>query len=1089
MRRVSVGLICALLLVGYSWSQVTTGTITGTISDSTGAVLPNATVVLRNTETGISRTVQTDASGRYRAPNLPLGAYEVQGSLSGFQSEVRRGITLTVGREATVDMALRVGTVAESVEVTGEAPLVDTTSASMEFLVDDKKIRDLPLNGRNYTQLAVLQPGVTPYKLYGDNLSVGHGQGLSIAGARVDQNSFLMDGQDITDYAGRTPGSVTGSNLGVDAIREFSVLSGSYSAEYGLVTGGVMNVVTNSGTNQLHGSGFEFLRNNKLDAKNFFDRASDPIPPFKRNQFGGTVSGPIITDRMFFLGAYEGLRERLGLTKSSPVPNARAHQGFLPDPACPAGCGAGARPGENFIGISPLMRNRMDIYPFPNGQDFGDGTALLTSNPNNPSRDDYVMGRVDYQVNDNNSIFGRYTFDHATTELPEDVPFFIYTKRSRYQYALISMTSIVNATTVNEARIGFNRSIASLGGKSNFALCPDLNNCQQLGIVKGLPLVTAWSIRSPSITGGMGGGHLSEVPRRFAMTTFEFADNLSYTKGSHTLKTGAVYRRYYANPQNNFGLSSGLVFNTLSEFMQGNPITISGQDTDSQYSWQETLFGWFVQDTIRLRDRLTLNVGLRHEFTTDPYEKHGRMAALRNLNDTNVIQGTLFHSPKANFSPRVGLAWDVFGDGRTSVRMGGGIYQEQMIPTTPRFTFSKVFPFHKQYALVRTNDPVTGVPVPILPDLVLDLNALPSTANAPSIWEFEPNIPSKYQWNFEVQREFLAGTTLSAAYMGSRYLHNEVRKSVNNFVAGTLPDGRKCFLRTAPCNAPGLRKNPVFGSLNGQNWEGDSYYQSLQINLVRRFSRGLQYQMSYTWARSIDTQTANFAGVPQGLNDLPVQDPDNMRGDRGLSAMDIRHNLTANVTYDLPFANGLSGAGKMILAGWQINVMPSLRTGFAFTAATAIDRSGDGQGGGADRPNLAPGMSNNPVSGTTTGCPGVPAGPLQTVERYFDPCAFVLPDNGTYGNLGANTIIGPGFVNFDMAVHKTFNFTERVNLQFRGEFFNLFNTPGFGDFARSIFRSATGAPGGGPLYNGSAGRVLGTVNTSRQIQFGLKLSF
>ncbi|OFW36536.1 MAG: hypothetical protein A3J28_18735, partial [Acidobacteria bacterium RIFCSPLOWO2_12_FULL_60_22] len=1042
-RGLGIGAVVFLFCnLAVAMAQVTTGTISGTVQDSTGAVVPGVNITIRNTETGLTRAVASDEAGRYRAPNLPLGAYEVEGSKAGFQTEVRRGITLTVGREAVVNLPLKVGAVAERVEVTGEAPLVDTTSASMEFLVDDKKIRDLPLNGRNYTQLAVLQPGVTPYKLYGDNLSVGHGQGLSIAGARVDQNSFLMDGQDITDYAGRTPGSVTGSNLGVDAIREFSVLSGSYSAEYGLVSGGVMNVVTNSGTNQLHGSGFEFLRNNKLDAKNFFDPARDPIPPFKRNQFGGTVSGPIITDRMFFLGAFEGLRERLGLTKSSPVPNARAHAGFLPD----------AAGGEVFIGISPLMRNRMDIYPLPNGQDFGDGTALLTSNPNSPSRDDYVMGRIDYQLNNNNSLFGRYTFDHATTELPEDIPFFIYTKRSRYQYALISLTSIVNSATVNEARIGFNRSIASLGGRSNFSLCADLNNCPQLGIVKGLPLVTAWTIRSPSITGGMGGGHLSEVPRRFAMQTFEFADNISYTRGSHTLKTGAVYRRYYANPRNNFGLSSGLVFNTLREFMQGNPITISGQDIDSQYSWQESLFGWFVQDTIRLRQRLTLNVGLRHEFATDPYEKHGRMAALRNLNDTNVTPGTIFHSPKANFSPRVGLAWDVFGDGRTSVRMGGGIYQEQMIPTTPRFTFSKIFPFHKQYALIRTSEAA-----PILPDLVLDLNALPSTANAPSIWEFEPNIPSKYQWNFEVQREFVAGTTLSAAYMGSRYLHNEVRKSVNNFVPGRLPDGRKCFLTAAPCNAPGRRKNPVFGSLNGQNWEGDSYYQSLQFNLIRRFSRGLQYQASYTWARSIDTQTANFAGVPQGLNDLPVQDPDNMRGDRGLSAMDVRHILTANVTYDLPFGNGLSGAGKMILAGWQVNVMPSLRTGFAFTAATAIDRSGDGQGGGADRPDLGAGMSNNPVSGTTTGCPGVPAGQkLQTVERYFDPCAFTLPAQGTYGNLGANTIIGPGSVNFDMAVHKTFNFTERLNLQFRGEFFNLFNTASFGDFARSIFRSATG---------------------------------
>jgi len=379
----------------------------------------------------------------------------------------------------------------------------------------------------------------------------------------------------------------------------------------------------------------------------------------------------------------------------------------------------------------------------------------------------------------------------------------------------------------------------------------------------------------------------------------------------------------------------------------------------------------------------------------------------------------------------------------------------------------------------------------IPPDLVVDLNNLPATAITPSFWEFEPSIPSKYQWNLEVQREIVSGTTVSAAYVGSRYLHNEVRKDLNLLLPGRLPDGRKCFLRTAPCNAPGQRKNPLFGGVTGQDWEGDAYYQSLQLNLLRRFSRGLQFQSAYTWSRIIDTQTGNFA-IPQSKNELQLQDPDNLRADRGLAAMDVRHNFTSNVTYDLPFGAGLTGPSKHLLVGWQVNMMATLRTGLPFTAPNGISRSQDGSGGAADRPDLIAGMNNNPTSGTTIGCAGIPAGQkLGTVDRYFDPCVFALPENGTYGNVGASTIIGPGFVNFDFALHKAFNLTERTNLQFRAEFFNFFNTPNFGDFSRPIFRSATGGPGGTPLYNGSAGRILETApgNTSRQIQFGLKLAF
>src|SRR5256712_10576166 len=302
-------LLCLSILNGIAAAQVTTGGISGTVKDSAGAVLPGVSIKLTNTDTGAPRCVIADEVGRYNAPQLPLGAYEITAELPGFQTAVRRGVTLTIGREAVVDFALQVGSVAQEVTVNAEAALVSTTNANLSYLVDDKKIRDLPLNGRNYTQLATLQPGVIPIlsDLSRNDVSGGHGLKMSIGGAQSTQNSFLMDGQDVTDYSGQTPGSVAGTNLGIDAIREFTITTNNYSSEYGLVAGGVMNAGTNSGTHRFHGSGFEFLRNSALDAKNYFDPANQKIPAFKRNQFGGVIGGPIKKDKLFFLGTYEGL--------------------------------------------------------------------------------------------------------------------------------------------------------------------------------------------------------------------------------------------------------------------------------------------------------------------------------------------------------------------------------------------------------------------------------------------------------------------------------------------------------------------------------------------------------------------------------------------------------------------------------------------------------------------------------------------------------------------------------------------------------------------------------------------------------------
>jgi len=391
------------------FAQLPTGTILGVVKDSSGAVIPGVSVTVTNIDTSLTRTGASAEDGSYRFPALPVGRYRLEATKEGFSALTRTGITLEVAQEATVDVILEVGSATQTVTVAEEVPLVQTTSTTLGGLVNEEQVANLPLNGRNYTQLATLQPGVIPIlsDLSRNDVSGGHGLKMSIGGAQSTQNSFLMDGQDVTDYSGQTPGSVAGTNLGIDAIREFTITTNNYSTEYGLVSGGVMNVVTNSGTNAIHGSGFEFLRNSALDAKNYFDPANRPIPAFKRNQFGGVVGGPIKKDKLFFLGSYEGLRERLGLTYNTPVPNARAHLGYLPINGV-----------EQFIGVHPGVLAMMNLYPLPNGPDNSDGTAQFINNPIQPATENYVLGRIDAQLSDKNSLYGRYVFDQADVMRP-----------------------------------------------------------------------------------------------------------------------------------------------------------------------------------------------------------------------------------------------------------------------------------------------------------------------------------------------------------------------------------------------------------------------------------------------------------------------------------------------------------------------------------------------------------------------------------------------------------------------------------------------------------------------------------------------
>src|SRR5213594_2446606 len=462
---ICMSVFAVVLLWGtLAYGQTTAGTILGVVSDESGARLPGVTVTITHLDTGIVRTVTTDEAGRYRAPSLGLGNYEVKAELTGFRTAVRSGIQLTVAAEVVVNLSLSVGVVSEQVNVTGEAPLVEITNATLSGLVDDKKICDLPLNGRSFETLAFMQPGVTPYFRGRRETDQGEGMKMSVSGSRVDSNSFLLDGTNINDQSNNTPGSASGNLLGVEMLREFRVLTGAYSAEYGRYSGGIITAVSKSGGNELHGNVYEFHRNDNLDARNFFDIKSKPddprLPEFKRNQFGATIGGPIVRDRTFFFSGYEGFRQRKGESRLAFVPNAAAHQGILPCPQMiPAGGFSESQtpcntPGTSTyaVNVSPAVRPFLDLFPLPNGADFGDGTARLFSNPKRPVDEDYTTGRVDHNFSNADSFFVRYTFERAIQSTPTQYPTLATDALTRSQYVTLSETRIFSPRVLNTVR-------------------------------------------------------------------------------------------------------------------------------------------------------------------------------------------------------------------------------------------------------------------------------------------------------------------------------------------------------------------------------------------------------------------------------------------------------------------------------------------------------------------------------------------------------------------------------------------------------------------------------------------------------------
>ncbi|MEP6636273.1 MAG: TonB-dependent receptor [Acidobacteriota bacterium] len=1032
-------LLMLLALAAQSSAQTTSASISGTVYDENSAFLKGVTIKARNLETEISRVVLTDAEGRYRITQLPPARYEVQATREGFQTAIRTGIELTVGREAPVDLTLRVGSVTAKVVIAGEASLVETATPALGGLVDDKKIRDLPLNGRSYDQLVLLFPGVVLYQSAAKDLQYGSGVKFTSFGSRPQSNLFLVDGTDINDQADFTPGSAAGVMMGVETLREFQVLTSTYGAEYGRKSGAVVVAITKSGTNSLHGDLFYFLRNDNLDARNFFDRATKP--EFKRNQFGGTLGGPIIKNRTFIFGGYEGLWETLGLSNVTIVPNADVHRGCVPDLS---------KPGQlRCVGVAPQVLPYLALLPLPNGPDHGDGTGDYYNSPTRKTREDNFTVRLDHQLSARDSFFVRYTYDDADVILPDKIPIFGQGLKSRYQYLTIEEKKIVSPRMLNVFRFGFNRSY------SDSRAIQTIGETPQLAFIPGQKIIGNISIDSFATSAFDGSfGPQAALPRIFAYNLFQYSNDLLYTRGAHFMKFGVSFSRNQLNAKDLAFIPRGQYsFRTVEDFIKGVPYLFRAEapSSDTQRGWRQNILGFYGQDDFKVRPNLTLNLGLRYEFVTIPHEIHGKSSTLANLSDADVTVGPIWQRNPSlkDFAPRVGLAWDPFGNGKTSIRAGFGIYYDLPVSYFYSIQGSRTSPFH--YTGTINNPP--------FPDA---LNGLfkPSSRSL-VIFNKDLSTPTKIHYNLTLQRELGSGTVLTIGYVGSNGYHLLRHEEANHFIPTILADGTRFY----PANSP--RVNPNFNTIRMASTDANSNYQAMQVSLNRRYQKGLQYQFSYTLSKSIDNNSGGW-GTDIRNQESYAEDPYDLNRDRGLSGFDTRHVLSFNFTYDVPFGNQLTGLKGALIKGWQINGITTLSSGQPFTVVWSGNRARTYPGTTRSRPNLRPGASSNPILG----------GP----DRYFDPSAFVPQPAGVTGNLGRNTLIGPGLSNFDLSLVKVFKFGEQRSVQFRTEAFNIFNHANFGIPLRVLFDTQGNSIG-------SAGQIKNTVTTSRQIQFGLKFEF
>ena len=1026
-------LIVALLFVPSLVSAQTTATVSGTVHDKDGGVIPGATATATNAATSLVRSSATGAEGRYVLAGLPPGTYELRIEILGFKPHVRRGLILSVADSIVVNAELEIGGLVETVQIVDWAPVVNTSSSDLSYLVGSDAIATLPLNGRNYTDLALLQPGVLAYPHRDGGSVVAHGLGMSVNGQDPRANVYLLDGTLQNDFTNGPAGSAAGTALGMETVREFRVETNAYGAEFGRLAGGQINVLTKSGTSQYHGSGYEYHRNDALDARNYFDTLGKP--DFTRNQFGATLGGPLVGKRLLFFAGYETLIERLGKTISTVVPDDNARQGILP---------------TGVVGVNPAVAPYLSEFPRANGPSLGQGLAVYDFPFEQRLDETLVQGRLDYTAG-RRSFFGRYTFDDTKQFLPTDYPQFPREFVSRNQFFTGEYLEAISGSTVNTARLSFSRT--RIGQEI------EVNTSQPLA-----PFVPGRAVMGDIDIGGLKRfGPQSSVDVRLVQNVFSFQDDLTHWRGKHLLKAGTLVEHYQDNMVNPTFSLGIYAFPNLSAFLRNVPNNFVGLTPEAQFDryWRFTLFGFYAQDEYRVSPNLSLNAGLRYEFTTMPEDIYGRDSSLPDLTASQPTIGPLYENPTyTNLSPRAGVAWNVFGDGKTAVRGGYGLYfnttnQQNLIVTV-------------------TNPPATPRPVIVNPTFPTpDFNRAGAISMRPV--QFDLDNPRIHVFNVSLQRELSFHTALTVAYAGSRGRHLLRSGDVNTARPIVQADGT-VFI---PAGTP--RQNTSFSTIELKSSDGESWYNALILDVRRRLAGGVSVQSSYTLSTSEDTTQAStfFSDATNGTTSAM---PEYIAGyNKGPSDFDTRHNWVASFSWELPFAKNASPVARALAAGWQVSGIWLMRSGQPLTVFVTANRSRSqwnpsrGPGIGQDRPNYAPGYDAEQATN------GTPA-------QWFNPAAFALQPAGTFGNTGRGDFTGPNLRTLDLAFSKRGRWAAlgpETRVEFRVEVFNVLNRANFGIPELRAF--AGQADGEAPLA--TFGRISNTVTASRQMQVSGRIEF
>lgn len=1022
--------------------------ISGFVHDSSSGGIVDATVHIKNLETGTQRELKTDQAGRFHAPSLPVGNYEVEADKSGFRASKNSNVPLVVGQHAELDLALQVGDMLQTVEVHSDAEVLTATTEDTSGLVGERQVKDLPLNGRSYDQLLTLNPGTVNYTSQraggtGTSNSVT-GNMFSVSGRRPQENLFLLNDVEYTGASeiNDTPGGVSGQLLGVDAVREFAVVADTYGAEYGKRPGAQVSIVTASGTNQLHGSLYEFVRNSAMDARNFFDLPT--IPDFQRNQFGGSLGGPIRKDKTFLFGNYEGYRQTLGVSDVTLVPDDTSRAAAVPS-------------------VQPLLA----LWPVANGPEIltstgaPSGIAKAFSSPIQNIREDFGTTRIDQIFSNKDSVAGVYTIDDSQAHSPTTNPISFDDITLRGQVASISETHVFSSSLLNKAVFGFSRGAFYF----NSGTTVDLPGWVQDGLPVGAVVVgggTTLNGASQITNGGTNAGSNLRAVRNL----YTVSDQISYAVDRHTFSFGGWLQRVQANDslvQDQYGQIS---FTNLQTFLKGSVSTYTWAPTYTPLSWRSIEGAGYAEDAIKLRSNLELRLGFRFESTNGWNEAQGRASNYLFPDGVIATQPTVSGSAlavnNAKFlpEPRAAIAWSPFGSTKTVIRAGFGTYYALLDNLSYRLDQNG--PYNTVYAV--KNIAFSS----IAPD-----TTYPGSKVIPS--GVQPNLqtPTVQTWSFKIEREVWSNTTLEVGYVGSHGYHELLSLDAN------LPTPTICPASPCPAGYPdGILYYPSGAALannkvwNTTHWfsEGISSYNGLQVDLNHHWANGLQFRGVYTFSKTLDDgdnmNTSVATNSPAFLSN-----PLEPNADYGPASFDIRHSGVVQATYDLPFARDKAALRStwqsLLIANWQISTIVTAQSGLPFTPQLSYNPSNDGDTRNPVRPSWNPKFTGPVILGGA--------------NEYFNPAAFIQPLAGTYGNVGRNVLTGPSLVETDLSLAKRFSISERVGLQFRAELFNIINHANLNTPNPVVYAAATGGP------SPTAGVITSTATTSRQVQLGLKL--